>query len=174
MQKVRPGSFGVEGKEPVIERISQLVRKHPSRSAAARAWGVNINTLNSYFKNLPDTPMPRVNLLQRIADSEGVTLQWLMYGETEIPESPIIGDFPASSDRLVELLSFLTNEERQQLTTMLARKGVETSIQLLLRFSTLTPSELERVIRLAEQIKEGAFEDDKANELTHPTHKQAG
>lgn len=170
MQKVRPGSFGIDGKERVIQRISELARRHPSRSAAARVWGVNINTLNSYFKNLPETPMPRENLLQRIAESEGVTLEWLLGGGEMELESPKEG---ISGDGLMELLAYLTDDERQQLTAMLARKGVEACIQLLLQFSTLTPSELDRVIRLTQQLREGASEENLEIESAHPTHKQA-
>lgn len=47
-----------QGKEPVIERIGMLTKRYPSRSAAARAWGININTLNSYFKGGQTQPAP--------------------------------------------------------------------------------------------------------------------
>lgn len=43
----------------------------------------------------------------------------------ESPKTPI------SSDGLSELLSFLTDEERHQLTMVLTRKGVETILYLL-------------------------------------------
>lgn len=129
MKKERKGTFREQDKEPVIERLAQLIRRHPSRSAAARAWGININTLNSYFKSESNPPMPRENLLLRIAESEGVSLQWLKTGLDESPKKPInVGDF---GDDLSEMLSFLTQEERRQLTSVLARKGVETILYLL-------------------------------------------
>lgn len=131
MRKERLGSLPVQSKEPVIERITQLVRKHPSRSAAARAWGVNINTLNSYYKKEVDPPMPRENLLSRIAEREGVSLDWLINGTTESPKTPIKSSLGDNRDSLVEMLGFLTNTEREQLTAMLARKGVETILYLL-------------------------------------------
>ncbi|HCC3328770.1 TPA: hypothetical protein M4731_001385 [Salmonella enterica] len=134
MRNERARSFPEQGKEPVIDRIADLARKHPSRSAAARAWGININTLNSYFKNESRAPAPRENLLQRIADSEGVSLEWLKNGTPKppkTPKSPEMDGERLEHDALYEMLSFLTIEERQQLTAMLARKGVETILYLL-------------------------------------------
>ncbi|MGQ8700569.1 MULTISPECIES: hypothetical protein [Serratia] len=129
MRKERQSTFQEQGKEPVIDRISLLVRRHPSRSAAARAWGVNINTLNSYFKTEKDSPMPRDNLLSRIAESEGVSLEWLRSGQGETPVKH--EKHESDGDGLTEILSFLTRDERRQLTAMLARKGVETILYLL-------------------------------------------
>lgn len=174
MRKERLGTFQAEAKEPVIERIAQLARRYASRSAAAREWGININTLNSYFKSDSTPPMPRENVLQRIADSENVSLQWLTTGMGTPPKSPKSPSEGVVRDELTDMLSFLTIDERKQLAVMLARKGVDTTIQLLLEFSNLSPSQLERVIRLAQQTREGVIEDDPLHELTGPTHKQAG
>ncbi|MFT4464377.1 MAG: hypothetical protein ACMX3H_06105 [Sodalis sp. (in: enterobacteria)] len=125
MRKERLGIFQTHDKEPVIDRIAQLARRYPSRSAAARAWGININTLNSYYKREANPPMPRENLLSRIAECEEITLEWLQSGDDKTPNK--IED----RDGLVDMLLFLTKEEREQLTTMLARKGVETVLYLL-------------------------------------------
>ncbi|WP_139827476.1 hypothetical protein [Cedecea sp. NFIX57] len=131
MRKERRRTFDAETKEPVIARIAQLARKHPSRSAAARAWGINVNTLNSYYKSEANPPMPRENILLRIAESEGVDLKWLIDGEGKSPETPKPSKNNNEGDKLSEVLSFLTDEERLQLATMLARKGVETVLYLL-------------------------------------------
>ncbi|EAR6706449.1 bacteriophage CI repressor [Salmonella enterica] len=128
MRKERQGTFANDAKVPVIDRIAQLVRRYPSRSAAARAWGINVNTLNSYYKNDVPTPTPRENLLAKIAESEGVSLEWLATGDGESPESQ---KTPINRDRLSEILDFLTEEERQRLAITLARKGVETILYLL-------------------------------------------
>ena len=174
MKKEPVGIFQAYEKEPVIKRIAELIRKHSSRSAAARAWGVNVNTLNSYFKNESPPPMPRENLLQRIAESEGVSLDWLKNGEGEEPKIPNSGIL---RDSLFDMLQFLTTEERQQLTTILARKGVETVLLLLddknLELMQLAPEHKERVLRLASQLKEGASIDSAEDELTDPTRQRA-
>ncbi|WP_152071171.1 hypothetical protein [Escherichia coli] len=117
-------------KEPVAKRIDLLIRRYPSRSAAARAWGINNNTLKSYFRKTGDTPEPRENVLLRIAEHEGVDLDWLKTGKGESPKIPK-STTDSESDQLTEMLSFLTNEEREALTNMLARKGVETVLRLL-------------------------------------------
>lgn len=117
-------------KEPVAKRIDLLIRRYPSRSAAARAWGINNNTLKSYFRKTGDTPEPRENVLLRIAEHEGVDLDWLKTGKGELPKIPK-STTSNGSDQLTEMLSFLTNEEREALTNMLARKGVETVLRLL-------------------------------------------
>ncbi|HBD0241470.1 TPA: hypothetical protein KGE79_004873 [Escherichia coli] len=117
-------------KEPVAKRIDLLIRRYPSRSAAARAWGINNNTLKSYFRKTGDTPEPRENVLLRIAEHEGVDLDWLKTGKGELPKIPK-STTGSESDQLTEMLSFLTNEEREALTNMLARKGVETVLRLL-------------------------------------------
>lgn len=177
MRKEHQGTFQADSKEPVIERIAQLARKHSSRSAAARAWDINISTLNSYFKNKESLPMPRENLLQRIAESEGVSLEWLKFGTSESPKSPdLLGETEdsKSDDDLASMLSFLTRTERQQLAVMLARKGVDTMIHVLMELAALTPSELERVVRLAQQIKEGAAGDNQGGDIIDPTQQKAG
>lgn len=174
MGKIPDRSFLGDRKEPVIERISELVRQYASRSAAARAWGLNVNTLNSYFKNGESHPTPRENVLQRIADSEGTTLEWLKYGIGKSPISPKKTQAGSFSDGLTEMLSYLTNEERSRLASILARKGADTIINLLFEFADLTPSELHRLIRLAQQIREGASKGDQEDDLNDPTHKRTG
>ncbi|WP_336195562.1 hypothetical protein [Hafnia paralvei] len=133
MRKEHKGSFASETKEHVIGRIASLANKYPSRSAAARAWGVNINTLNSYFKHDTPPPMPRENLLVRIALCEGVSLEWLKYGsgDSESIKTIVTRKIPDKNDQLSQMLEFLTEEERMQLAMMLARKGVETVLYLL-------------------------------------------
>lgn len=173
------GSFYACGKEPVIGRIAELIRKHASRSAAARAWGININTLNSYFKNEAPTPMPRENILQRIADSEGVTLEWLKSGNEKTPKTPrqeaeLVTTADAATNRLVELFSLLQQEDRDNLVRLFSLKGIETVLALLdsvnLQFLQLPNDEKDRLIALHE-AKKGALETSEGNELTHQTKK---
>lgn len=167
MKKERQGSFVQGTKKPIIERISHLTRRHGSRSAAARAWGVNVNTLNSYFKNDVDPPMPRDNLLARIADSEGVSLSWLKHGqEDEQAEKSIKAPESRFKDEsLFQILDFLSSEEKQQLAAMLARKGVETVLYLLdednIKLLKLDRVMKEKVLGLQPQTLEEAARIDK-------------
>lgn len=166
MRKERQRSFAGEAKEPVIDRISQLAMKHSSRSAAARAWGININTLNSYFKNDAEPPMPRDNLLTRIASREGVSFEWLKYGEGKSPEET---PKTRSGDLLSQMLDFLSPEERQKLAVMLGRKGIETVLYLLdednIKLLQLDRVMKEKVLGLQPQtLEEAARIDDEARE----------
>jgi hypothetical protein len=85
MDKERKCSFGDNVKEPIIERIFSLVERYPSRNEAAKAWGININTLQNYYKRRDIAPTPRKQLLEVIANHEGVSLDWLVEGIGEPP-----------------------------------------------------------------------------------------
>ena len=85
MDKERKCSFGGDVKEPIIERIFSLVERYPSRNEAAKAWGININTLQNYYKRRDIAPTPRKQLLEVIANHEGVSLDWLVEGIGEPP-----------------------------------------------------------------------------------------
>ncbi|ECG0715655.1 hypothetical protein DKE90_08520 [Salmonella enterica] len=172
MTKERERIFPERQKKPIIERLAQLIRHHPSRSAAARAWGVNINTLNSYFKNELDPPMPRENLLAKIADCEGISLDWLKYGdEVAIPQENTkttsnIGDI---REKLLTMLGFLTDDEVEQLTLLLARKGVETMLYLLdednIRLLQMDRVVKEKILGIQPRTpEEQAFADNEARE----------
>ncbi|NGF03483.1 hypothetical protein G5642_15160 [Citrobacter freundii] len=134
------GVFGLIEKEPVIERIFKLVERYPSRNAAARAWKINENTLKNYYRRQENQPLPREHQLMKIAKGEGVSIEWLLTGkgigpdDTEkTPKAPLNSHLSPNGDddQLINMLSFLTAQERKQLTEVLARKGVETILCLL-------------------------------------------
>ncbi|ECB6684898.1 hypothetical protein G8935_003089 [Salmonella enterica] len=83
-------SFVEKGKEPVIERIFKLVTRYPSRSEAARAWEININTMQNYYKrrHQKPAPLPREHQLKKIAECENVSMEWLLTGQGEEPTIP--------------------------------------------------------------------------------------
>lgn len=169
-----------QAKEPIVERMAYLIRRYPSRSAAARAWGININTLQSYFKK-GNTPEPRESILVRIAESEGVSLEWLKTGNGNPPKIQKTQSDLGQGDQLTEMLSFLTSEEREALTNMLARKGVETVLRLLDK-ETQELLQLEGRKRLAalmlvdmpdEQVRE-ILEEIEASILSESVNAKAG
>ncbi|EET8024558.1 hypothetical protein MN350_004954 [Escherichia coli] len=169
-----------QAKEPIIERMAYLIRQYPSRSAAARAWGLNINTLQSYFKK-GNTPEPRESILVRIAESEGVSLDWLKTGNGNPPKIQKSQSHLSQGDKLTEMLSFLTSEEREALTNMLARKGVEIVLRLLDR-ETQELLQLEGRKRLAalmlvdmpdERVRE-ILEEINADNISSSVKSQAG
>lgn len=132
MRKEPIRSFEEEAKEPVIQRVFQLVEhRYSSRSEAAKAWGINVNTLNNYYKRVELNPVPRKEQLQKIAACEGVSLEWLLTGAGEGVKKAERTNMNKPKDRLAEVLSFLTECERNSLAEVLARKGVETALYLL-------------------------------------------
>ena len=131
------GAFGGTGKERIMERIFKLAERYPSRNAAARAWKMNENTLKNYYRRQQNQSIPRESLLRQIAEAEGVSFKWLVTGKdepkkytTKTPKGSQLS-FDADDDQLLNMLSFLTAQERLQLTEVLARKGVETILCLL-------------------------------------------
>lgn len=190
MTKEPNSSFGASQKEPIIERVFQLVERYPSRSAAARAWGININTLKNYYIRRDIEPVPRKPQLVKIAKTEGVSLDWLLHGIGEKPSTAKVittnnanegvkkelggSSLKNNSDKLAELLSLLDDNEKNQLYEAVVRKGMDSILQLIFEFASLSPSEFERAIRLAKQIKEGAYSGDLESNVGNQTSKQVG
>ncbi|WP_438436606.1 hypothetical protein [Kluyvera georgiana] len=137
------GVYGMTPKERIMERVFMLAERYPTRNAAARAWKMNENTLKNYYRRKKNQSTPRESLLRQIAEAEGVSFKWLVTGEGEPTENtkktPKTPGEPTGSqsfldvndDQLLNMLSFLTTQERQQLTEVLARKGVEMILCLL-------------------------------------------
>ncbi|MBC3215749.1 helix-turn-helix domain-containing protein [Serratia fonticola] len=192
MGKAPERSFTDEAKEPVINRVFQLVDRYPSRSQAARAWGMNVSTLQNYYKRKDIAPTPRKAHLLKIAEQEGVSLEWLLTGqgkplrhENKKSEMNDLADSQTSrlasktntskvDEKILEMLSFLSLDEKEKIVEVLVRKGVEIVLYLLddnnIKLLQLPDEERERLMALHE-AKKGAFEDNQDNELSRPTHK---
>ncbi|ECR0504864.1 bacteriophage CI repressor [Salmonella enterica] len=138
MKKEPSGSFPGQEKEPIIERIFKLVERYPSRSEAARKWGINESTLKNYYKRRDIAPTPRINQLRKIAESEDVSLEWLQFGVGEEPKETFqkrqqSNPLSASDidNKILTFLSFLDDREKQRLIDVLGRKGAEHCLILL-------------------------------------------
>ncbi|EIF5381839.1 hypothetical protein IC336_001683 [Salmonella enterica] len=138
MKKEPSGSFPGQEKEPIIERIFKLVERYPSRSEAARKWGINESTLKNYYKRRDIAPTPRINQLRKIAESEDVSLEWLQFGVGEEPKETFqkrqqSNPLSASDidNKILTFLSFLDDSEKQRLIDVLGRKGAEHCLILL-------------------------------------------
>ncbi|HHE7602425.1 TPA: hypothetical protein ACPFHG_003290 [Escherichia coli] len=187
-QKEHNGSFAPDSKEPVINRIFKLVDRYRSRNEAAKAWGVNINTLQNYYKRKDLSPVPRKTLLEKIAQCEGVSLEWLQTGEGKEPEMNIKrtqdGLVPPHSDlddKILSLIRFLSDSEKEALFQVLARKGIETLLFLLdednIRLLQMDRVVKEKILGIQPRTpEEQAFADNEARECdtTHPLrHEQS-
>ncbi|EGK3350802.1 hypothetical protein ACE2I0_004453 [Salmonella enterica] len=186
-QKERNGSFAPGSKEPVINRIFKLVDRYRSRNEAAKAWGININTLQNYYKRKDLSPVPRKTLLEKIAQCEGVSLEWLQTGEGKEPEmntkrtqGGLVPPHSDLDDKILSLIRFLSDSEKEALFQVLARKGIETLL-FLLDEDNIRLLQMDRVVKekiLGIQPKtpeEQAFADNEARECdtTHsPCYEQ--
>ncbi|WP_273974871.1 hypothetical protein, partial [Serratia ureilytica] len=138
MRKEHERSLPDDRKEPIIERIFALVERYPSRNEAAKAWGININTLQNYYKRRELAPTPRHQLLEVIANHEGVSLEWLTDGIGEAPvntknehkKEHTSTEVVDPDARLATLFSILSDREKQSLFEIIVRKGVDTVLRL--------------------------------------------
>ncbi|MCQ4171706.1 helix-turn-helix domain containing protein [Hafnia paralvei] len=194
MNKELIGSFGEDEKEPVIYRIFQLVERYPSRSKAAEAWGINLNTLQNYYKRKHIEPTPRRGVLAKIAEHEGVSLDWLLTGKGIGPDitqpeknqkNAVVSSLGNGHTislhdldlKLAELFSVLSLVEKEKVISLLMRKGVEiiltltdqTSLQLL----QLPEEEKERLLKL-HAAQKGAPESCVENNFIDPLQKKIG
>ncbi|HGY7888878.1 TPA: hypothetical protein ACNTD9_002040, partial [Escherichia coli] len=169
-------------------RIFKLVDRYRSRNEAAKAWGININTLQNYYKRKDLSPVPRKTLLEKIAQCEGVSLEWLQTGEGKEPEMNIKrtrdGLVPPHSDlddKILSLIRFLSDSEKEALFQVLARKGIETLLFLLdednIRLLQMDRVVKEKILGIQPRTpEEQAFADNEARECdtTHPLrHEQS-
>ncbi|WOD90936.1 helix-turn-helix transcriptional regulator [Klebsiella pneumoniae] len=69
-------SFDESVKESISTRIRQLIGTRTVR-AAARAWGLSFSTLNNYLTRGTE---PSLNVALKIANVEGVSVEWLATG----------------------------------------------------------------------------------------------
>lgn len=125
-------AFQNEGKESIEERLRKLIGNRSVR-AAAKDWGLSFSTLNNYLTRGTE---PSLNVAVKISHVEHVTIEWLATGmdnpftQKKMDEQTLSN----SSDldrRLTELLSFLRDNEKQELIESLIRKGIETILYLL-------------------------------------------
>ncbi|EEQ9002737.1 hypothetical protein [Escherichia coli] len=134
---MKKSSFLDEGKEPVIERIFRLAERYKSRSEAARAWGINIQTLQNYYKrrNNQPPPQPRKHHLQNIAEKEHVSMEWLIYGynNESITKKELLEQIERTKKQdvndgdsiIMRAWDSLTSSEQEILSNLLIRKGAE-------------------------------------------------
>ncbi|WP_025123330.1 MULTISPECIES: transcriptional regulator [unclassified Serratia (in: enterobacteria)] len=172
-EKALEGSFDSHGKEPFNVRLKQLLNGRTVKEASDD-WGIKLSTIKNYFSR-PESK-PRYGVLSKIANCEGVSIEWLLGDSGSVEENriPQMNSGRDWRDRLVDMLNLLSDEELEALTKQLMRKGVETILQLLdednIKYLQLPDEERERLMALHE-AKKGASEDNQDNELSRPTHK---
>ncbi|WP_230905834.1 helix-turn-helix domain containing protein, partial [Escherichia coli] len=125
-------SFSQNRKESIQDRIKQLVGTRSLRKATSD-WGLPYSTINNYFEKCTT---PGLNVVATIAKLENVSLEWLVYGESEC--DPIIEkkvpteDVNRPNTSIVdEILRRATPEDRERLIDMLCCIGIKGVLERL-------------------------------------------
>lgn len=145
--KKSPDSF-----EPTTAGIFQIrlteLLKGRSKYQAAKDWGINLSTLKNYFSR--QESVPRYEVLAKISELEGVTIDWLLgkepLSEHRKPNSSadnLTSSTPGTDNgihstatsintdtKLASIFTILTEAEKQSLFEIIVRKGVDTVLQL--------------------------------------------
>lgn len=176
-RKVPSCSFESKQKEPFSVRLKSLLAGR-SINKAAKDWGVNVSTLKNYFSRQSSTP--RHEVLLKISRCEGVSVDWLLYGDLiKLKEESIIkvqdtvcqeGELSESVLKLASMLDLLDKKEIEALFKVLVLKGVETALYLL-DDDNIKLLKLDRVIKdkllgkhYPEDDEQAALNDAKARE----------
>lgn len=144
-EKETYGSFESSEKERFAERLELLLRGR-SKYQAAKDWGINQSTFKNYFSR--QGSVPRFEVLDKISKHEHVSIEWLVGREPDIldldyevpsvtlkpasePGSMSLNERAANYDTgLSSIFSILSEEEKRSLFELIARKGVDTVLQL--------------------------------------------
>lgn len=145
------GSFKSIEKERFTQRLEQLL-KGRSKYQAAKDWGINLSTFKNYFSR--QGSIPRYEVLEKISTQENVSIEWLLGRELEVlpkesshaevlerhtrspaydakPSSQMLHEPTANYETgLASIFNILSEEEKKSLFELIARKGVDTVLQL--------------------------------------------
>lgn len=195
MKKESEFSIPTSGKESISERIRKLIG-HRTVRAAAQDWGLPFSTLNNYLTRGTE---PSLNVAMKVANIEGVSLEWLAAGESSQdkektrthhnndiendddsngrPSDTIEGALASAWDLIFEALS---PDERYELIHVFFKIGVRGALAQLkekgnadLTWSSLANEEKERLIALHE-AKKGASESCLDNNFSTPSQQKLG
>lgn len=115
-------------KETIKNRIQELIGSRSIRKAAAD-WGLTYSTLNNY---LTRGSQPRIEAAKKIAEVEGVTVEWILYGLNSKPNEAVTDrslSLNAESEWM-RLHDSMTAEERKAFTRIVYRHGLSAILQL--------------------------------------------
>lgn len=184
-------SFDEVRKEKFIARLKLLIGNRSIR-AAAKAWGLSFSTLNNYITRGTE---PSFIAMQAIASIEGISLDWLAFGENDSnsnqnpskKDSAIINKESSSlpvddKDFLRSAWSsafeFMGKTEAESLLKIIINGGARGLIKLAEHeagldemFALLTPDLKERAIELIGahvEAKKGASEECEADNTKPP------
>lgn len=147
-------------KESLADRLRFLIGSRSTR-AAAKSWRLSYSTLNNYLNRGTE---PSLSIAAKIAELEGVSVDWLAYGENPTQPFPMsleqnVADYQTHSSATGDPLQFtwslvfnsLDRSEQESLLKLIHKEGVNGILQdvhprgaLEEKLAELTPGEQEQ------------------------------
>ncbi|EAA4186745.1 bacteriophage CI repressor [Salmonella enterica subsp. enterica] len=154
-------SFSKEEKETFLSRLA-LLQKGRTLLQAAEDWGVPRSTLNNYIHRGSN---PRTNVIKEIAKKESVSLEWLMYGVGDAPQSSQSSQSSQHGDaaimRVVQVIQgmseALDSKQREQLANFLIIKAAE-------YITLLQNDDMQKLLQLDGRKREAALRLEKMSD----------
>ena len=155
-------SFEGEDKESLKHRLLKLIGDRPRR-VAAQDWGIKYATLNNYLTSRGSIPRP--NVVRKIAEVEGVNIQWILKGEMSpeketknkaklnVPindEHDVAQGSDGDKQEWIKIYEAMTPDERQRTLQVVRRKGIDTLL-------AITDEDNQALISLSPLAKKVAF-----------------
>jgi len=165
---------------PGINRFSErleIAMNGTTNVALAAKCGISESAVRSYLKG---KSFPGIDKIQAIAEACGAPMVWLITGDGFVNKTESIAI--KSDSELSIVLSMMSSEQRKILAKAIIEHGVLGIVSALNGISAVTDflqlpeSERARVLRVYEQIKEGASQSDQGvtRQSLLPDEKQAG
>ena len=152
-------------KESLADRLRFLIGNRSTR-AAAKSWRLSYSTLNNYINRGTE---PSLSIAAQIAELEGVSVEWLAWGERTAQAVPLVleqsvAHYPSTSPTANDPLQFawyvvfssLDRSEQEALLKLIHTEGVKGilhDVQLRSavaeKLATLTPAEREQFYQRA-------------------------
>lgn len=146
--------------ESLADRLRLLIGNRSTR-AAAKSWRLSYSTLNNYLNRGTE---PSLSIAAKIAELEGVSVEWLAWGDRPTQPIPLsleqnVASYqtqsPVTSDPLQFtwslIFSSLDQSEQESLLKLIHKEGVKGILQevgqrsmLEGKIAELTPSEREQ------------------------------
>lgn len=113
-------SFFMERKKSITIRLKELASKGKTREVA-ESWGVSTSTLDRYINK---GSMPSLDRAIAIANSEGVTLEWLATGCDLESKGEVSKSVNQDFDDWNRMLNIMTKSDSDKLLEVLVSRGV--------------------------------------------------
>lgn len=169
------------------ERLKEAMKKagELNNLQLAQVTGMSEGVIRKYLRGESYPTLDRLVLIARACSCD---VGWLATGEpknsneranspsTALPEpKERLSHTDPIAEQFLFIISMVGDEKKEELLRLIYTKGVDSlltlSNELNAVFIQLPEEEKARLLRLNDEIKKGALEDNQNNEMSRPTHK---